>query len=124
MGFHHLGLYMYSNEVRRVVKDGVHLSTLTSSDLETKLGIKSILHRKKVMLAISSKQTEEEDPASRLDHQWVTRWLDDVGLPQYKDSFMEARVDGRVLNYLTVDDLFQLKVTNQFHHLSIKRGIA
>ena len=23
---------------------------------------------------------------------------------------MEARVDGRVLNYLTVDDLFQLKV--------------
>ena len=23
------------------------------------------------------------------------RWLDDVGLPQYKDSFLEARVDGR-----------------------------
>ena len=39
-----------------------------------------------------------------------SRWLDDVGLPQYKDAFMEARVDGRVLNYLTVDDLFQLKV--------------
>ena len=55
--------------------------------------------------------------------QWVTRWLDDVGLPQYKDSFLEARVDGRVLNFLTVDDLFQLKVTNQLHHLSLRRGI-
>ena len=34
-----------------------------------------------------------------------------------------SRVDGRVLNFLTVDDLFQLKVTNQLHHLSIKHGI-
>lgn len=37
-----------------------------------------------------------------LDHNWVTRWLDDVGLPQYKDAFSEARVDGRVLNFLTI----------------------
>ena len=28
-----------------------------------------------------------------------------------------------MLNFLTVDDLFQLKVTNQLHHLSIKHGI-
>ena len=40
----------------------------------------------------------------------AARWLDDVGLPQYKDSFLEARVDGRVLNFLTVEDLFSLKV--------------
>ena len=53
----------------------------------------------------------------------MTRWLDDVGLPQYKDAFLEARIDGRMLNFLTVDDLFQLKVTNQLHHLSIRRGI-
>lgn len=118
-----LGLYMYSNEVRRTVKDGLHLSSMTSLELETKLGIKHPLHRKKVMLAVSSRQQEEEDPCGRLDHQWVTRWLDDVGLPQYKDSFLEARVDGRVLNYLTVDDLFHLKVTNQLHHLSLKHGI-
>ena len=24
------------------------------------------------------------DAEGRLDHHWVTRWLDDVGLPQYK----------------------------------------
>lgn len=29
-------------------------------------------------------------------------WLDDIGLPQYKDQFHEARVDGRVIQYLTV----------------------
>jgi hypothetical protein len=23
------------------------------------------------------------------------RWLDDVGLPQYKDAFLEARIDAR-----------------------------
>ena len=60
----------------------------------------------------------------RLDHQWVVRWLDDVGLPQYKDRFLESRVDGRVLNLLTVDDvLIGLRISNHLHHLSIKRGI-
>lgn len=31
-----------------------------------------------------------------------TGWLDDIGLPQYKDQFHESRVDGRMLQYLTV----------------------
>ena len=39
------------------------------------------------------------------------------------DIRLLLRVDGRVLNFLTVDDLFMLKVTNQLHHLSIKHGI-
>lgn len=29
-------------------------------------------------------------------------WLEDIGLPQYKDSFRDNIVDGRMLNYLTV----------------------
>ena len=29
-------------------------------------------------------------------------WLDDIGLPQYKDQFNDARVDGQMLQYLTV----------------------
>ena len=29
-------------------------------------------------------------------------WLDDIGLPQYKDQFHQGRVDGRMLQYLTV----------------------
>lgn len=33
-------------------------------------------------------------------------WLDDIGLPQYKDQFHESRVDGRMLQYLTVVRVF------------------
>ena len=120
-----LGLYMYSAEVRKHIKIGEQLLALSSHDLETKLGMKSVLHRKKVLLALQVKQEPGTHPdlPGRLDHQWVVRWLDDVGLPQYKDAFLEARVDGRVLNFLTVEDLFHLKVTNLMHHLSIKSGI-
>ena len=89
--FDSLGLYMYSNEVRKHVKSGRQLCQLSSTDLEAKLGIKHVLHRKKVCLALLARQQGSADPAGLLDHQWVTRWLDDVGLPQYKDSFLEAR---------------------------------
>ena len=99
------------------------MASFSNSDLEVKLGIHNALHRKKVLLALMTRTQKCEDPAGNLDHQWVTRWLDDVGLPQYKDAFLEARVDGRVLNFLTIDDLFTLKVTNQLHHLSLRRGI-
>lgn len=120
-----LGLYMYNAEIRKHIKIGEQLLALSSHDLEAKFGIKSVLHRKKILLALQAKQEPGtiEDLPGRLDHQWVVRWLDDVGLPQYKDAFLEARIDGRVLNLLTVDDLFQLKVTNLLHHLSLKRGI-
>lgn len=77
----------------------------------------------------------------------LSGWLDDIGLPQYKSHFDEARVDGRVLHYLTVvshpdltscciprdemahlsavsqEDLLSLKVGSVLHHLSIKRAI-
>uniref|UniRef100_A0A3P8UV72 PPFIA binding protein 1a n=1 Tax=Cynoglossus semilaevis TaxID=244447 RepID=A0A3P8UV72_CYNSE len=65
----------------------------------------------------------EQDHQGRLDHNWVTRWLDDIGLPQYKSHFEESCVDGRVLHHMTVDDLLSLKVGSVLHHLSIKRAI-
>ena len=62
--------------------------------------------------------------AGKLDHQWVVRWLDDIGLPQYKDSFIDSRIDGRVLHSLTVDELCtNLRVTNLLHVTCIRRGI-
>uniref|UniRef100_A0A8D3DJ91 SAM domain-containing protein n=1 Tax=Scophthalmus maximus TaxID=52904 RepID=A0A8D3DJ91_SCOMX len=64
-----------------------------------------------------------DDLEGRLDHNWVTRWLDDIGLPQYKSHFEEARVGGRMLHFMTVDDLLSLKVGSVLHHLSIKRAI-
>jgi hypothetical protein len=45
-------------------------------------------------------------------------------LLNFQDAFFEARIDGRVLNVLTVDDLLSnLKISNLLHHHSIKRGI-
>ena len=62
--------------------------------------------------------------AGKLDHQWAVRWLDDIGLPQYKDAFLESRLDGRMLHLLTVDDLCtHLKVTNLLHLICIRRGV-
>ena len=69
---------------------------MSFNELETKLNVKHPLHKKKFFLALVARQdTNRPDPEGALDYHWVLRWLDDVGLPQYKESFLEARVDGR-----------------------------
>ncbi|XP_019627651.1 PREDICTED: liprin-beta-2-like isoform X12 [Branchiostoma belcheri] len=120
---HEQGLGMYVGNARHYVKRGETLLRSSPHDLERELGIKNYLHRKKLQLALQAIGSEDTSKMGELDHNWVTRWLDDVGLPQYKDPFNEARIDGRMLNYMTVDDLFKLNVTNVLHHLSFKRAI-
>lgn len=89
------------------------------------LVLKNPLHRKKLQLAIKTITSKQPEKSAELDHIWVTRmyleqrvqskesasdgrlfsfagWLDDIGLPQYKDQFNEGRVDGQMLQYLTV----------------------
>ncbi|KAM9148656.1 liprin-beta-2 isoform 3-T3 [Pangshura tecta] len=117
------GLGQYVIFARQWVTSGHTLLTATPQDMEKELGIKHPLHRKKLVLAVKSINTKQDDKSAQLDHIWVTRWLDDIGLPQYKDQFHESRVDGRMLQYLTVNDLLFLKVTSQLHHLSIKCAI-
>ncbi|KAH6937047.1 hypothetical protein HPB50_025315 [Hyalomma asiaticum] len=121
-----LGLAVYGDSSKPFLRDGSRLLKVTASELEKELGMRHPLHRKKLLLAVDCLRPEASElsrAAAALDAAWVLRWLDDVGLPQYKDAFAEALVDGAVLNALTVDDLLRLKVTNQFHHLSMKRGI-
>lgn len=117
------GLGLYVNMARVWISSGQTLLQASQQDLERELGIKHPLHRKKLQLALQSLGSEEEDSKGKLDYNWVTRWLDDIGLPQYKTQFDEARVDGRMLHYMTVDDLLSLKVGSVLHHLSIKRAI-
>lgn len=117
------GLAQYVIFARQWVTSGHTLLTATPQDMEKELGIKHPLHRKKLVLAVKSINAKQEEKSALLDHIWVTRWLDDIGLPQYKDQFHESRVDGRMLQYLTVNDLLFLKVTSQLHHLSIKCAI-
>uniref|UniRef100_A0A671QJG0 Liprin-beta-1-like n=1 Tax=Sinocyclocheilus anshuiensis TaxID=1608454 RepID=A0A671QJG0_9TELE len=118
---HDLGLYV--NQAKRWISSGQTLLKASQHELEKEMGIRHPLHRKKLQLALQSLGSEEEDAMGKLDYNWVTRWLDDIGLPQYKAQFDEGRVDGRMLHYMTVDDLLGLKVGSVLHHLSIKRAI-
>ncbi|CAL9697046.1 unnamed protein product [Knipowitschia caucasica] len=118
-----IGLGQYSNSARHWGATGQTLLSTSSQEIEKELAIKNPLHRKKLHLAIRSASGKRQEKSSDLDYIWVTRWLDDIGLPQYKDQFNEARVDGHMLQYLTVNDLLFLKVTSQLHHLSVKCAI-
>ncbi|XP_062591155.1 liprin-beta-1-like isoform X2 [Saccostrea cucullata] len=118
-----LGLNMYLMDCRRWVKNGDQLLRATQHEIEKELGVKHPLHRKKLQLALQQISSTGKVKKQDLDHHWVTRWLDDIGLPQYKDNFYDGRVDGQMLHYLTVEDLLSLKVTNELHHVSIKRAI-
>uniref|UniRef100_A0A3P8PNR3 SAM domain-containing protein n=1 Tax=Astatotilapia calliptera TaxID=8154 RepID=A0A3P8PNR3_ASTCA len=118
-----IGLGQYSILARQWVTSGQTLLSATPQDLEKEMAMKNPLHRKKLQLSIKAISSKQPEKSAELDYLWVTRWLDDIGLPQYKDQFNEGRVDGQMLQYLTVNDLLFLKVTSQLHHLSIKCAI-
>ncbi|XP_064021860.1 liprin-beta-1 isoform X5 [Pogoniulus pusillus] len=117
------GLGSYINNGKHWILSGQTLLQASQQDLEKELGIKHPLHRKKLQLALQALGSEEENNHGKLDYHWVTRWLDDIGLPQYKTQFDEGKVDGRMLHYMSMDDLMSLKVVSVLHHLSIKRAI-
>ncbi|XP_031714876.1 liprin-beta-1-like isoform X2 [Anarrhichthys ocellatus] len=120
---HEQGLGLYVAQGQSWIKSGQTLLRASQHDLEKELCMKHPLHRKKLQLALQALGSEDDDLKGRLDHNWVTRWLDDIGLPQYKSHFDEARFDGCMLHYMTVEDLLSLKVGSVLHHLSIKRAI-
>ncbi|XP_077451367.1 liprin-beta-2b isoform X20 [Stigmatopora argus] len=118
-----IGLGQYAILAHQWVTSGQTLLSASPQDLEKEMGMKNPLHRKKLHLTIKTFSSKRNEKSAELDYLWVTRWLDDIGLPQYKDQFNEGRVDGQMLQYLTVNDLLVLKVTSQLHHLSIKCAI-
>lgn len=85
--------------------------------------MKHPLHRKKLLLAIKSMNNSLGNlppSVNLIDCEWVFRWLDDIGLPQYKDAFSEALVDGRMLHNLTVVSLSILLFPYFFIHNTVK----
>ncbi|XP_066917525.1 liprin-beta-1-like isoform X4 [Clytia hemisphaerica] len=117
------GLEEYANNCSKCIKNGEDLIKFTSADFEKSLGISDPMIRKKLNLALKAITSNSPDYAGRLDHNWVARWLDDLGLPQYKQNFYIHKVDGRVLVNMTLDDILQLKVFNLLHHASLKRAV-
>lgn len=144
-----LSLECYAAELRRWGATGSKLLDATQVQLEKELDIKNTLHRKKLLYAIESERSngaglfgshkvainivitllsylrkfESNDNISQMDNAAVLRWLDDIGLPQHKEAFHNAKIDGRVLHRLTTEDLLNLGVPAQLHAASLRRGI-
>lgn len=121
-----IGLGNYSEAVLCSRLSGEQLANASDVQLEKMLQLKHHFHRKKLRLAVQTASRTADEltmSASRLDYLCVAKWLDDIGLPQYKELFLENRIDGAVLHHLTVQDLNRLKINTQLHHASIKTGI-
>lgn len=62
--------------------------------------------------------------ARYLNTAWVLQWLDDIGLPQYKDPFAQATMNGILLHRLTKDDFIMMQNGNSdLHFSSLRYGI-
>jgi SAM domain (Sterile alpha motif) len=125
--FDDLGLDYVIENAKKWLKNGGELLECAPQDIDKELNLKSTLHRKKILLAMADVADQENDEmlrnAGKLDTTWVLRWLDDIGLPQHKEEFMAARIDGRVLHRLTIDDLVQMHISSTLHFASLRRGI-
>ncbi|XP_020283903.1 liprin-beta-2 isoform X2 [Pseudomyrmex gracilis] len=120
-----LGLECYAAELRRWGATGSKLLDATQVQLDKDLDIKNSLHRKKLLYAIECERSNGAGflGSHKMDNAAVLRWLDDIGLPQHKEAFHNAKIDGRVLHRLTTEDLLNLGVTAQLHAASLRRGI-
>lgn len=124
--FASIGLGNYCPALQRWQPIGAQLQAATTSQLERDLHMRNSLHRKKLKLALQCVTGQSDSltqAAFRLDYLWIARWLDDIGLPQYKEQFLEARVDGAMLHHLTIEELVSLRVQTQLHHDSIRCGV-
>ncbi|XP_069545202.1 kazrin-A isoform X2 [Brachyistius frenatus] len=124
-----MAMPMYIRTCSENVKSGKVLLGLTDEDLELGLGVSSLMHRRKLRLAIEDYRDAENgrglSKAADMDHHWVAKaWLSDLGLPQYSQAFHTHLVDGRMLNSLTRRDLERhLNITKKFHQVSLLLGI-
>ncbi|TMS16580.1 Kazrin [Larimichthys crocea] len=124
-----MAMPMYIRTCSENVKSGKVLLGLTDEDLELGLGVSSLMHRRKLRLAIEDYRDAENgrglSKAADMDHHWVAKaWLSDMGLPQYSQAFHNHLVDGRMLNSLTRRDLERhLNISKKFHQVSLLLGI-
>ncbi|XP_072304815.1 kazrin-A isoform X3 [Eucyclogobius newberryi] len=124
-----MAMPMYIRTCSDNVKSGKVLLGLTDEDLEVGLGVTSLMHRRKLRLAIEDYRDAENgrglSKAADMDHHWVAKaWLSDIGLPQYSQAFHTHLVDGRMLNSLTRHDLERhLNIGKKSHQVSVLLGI-
>ncbi|EGT50343.1 CBN-HLB-1 protein [Caenorhabditis brenneri] len=118
-----IGYPQYMNEVSRHVRSGRHFLNMSMHEYEGLLNIKNPVHRKRVAILLRRIEEDIMEPANKWDVHQTLRWLDDIGLPQYKEVFAENVVDGPLLLALSASDAVEMKVVNAHHYATLARGI-
>ncbi|KAH7732227.1 coiled-coil like protein 1 [Aphelenchoides avenae] len=121
-----VGFNPYVPHVARYVRSGRHLLNMTVQELEKELYMKNPLHKKRLQCLLNRIQRNRDntnEPADSMDVHQVMLWLDDIGLPQYRETFAENLIDGQMLLRLTAQDLFDMRIQTAVNHASLARGI-
>ncbi|CAD6185469.1 unnamed protein product [Caenorhabditis auriculariae] len=118
-----VGFPQYSPEVGKHVRSGRHLLNMTPGEVESTLGMKNALHRKRLSLLLQRIEDDIVEPSSKWDVHQTLKWLEEIGLPQYKDTFAENVVDGSLLLALTAGDAVDMRITNAHHYATLARSI-
>lgn len=118
-----VGFAQYVPEVAKHARSGRHLLNLSIAELESVLGMRNPIHRKRLRILLKRIEDDIVEPSSKWDVHQTLRWLDEIGLPQYKDTFAENIVDGPLLVALTAADMMEMRITNAHHYLCISRSV-
>ncbi|KAG5446345.1 Liprin-beta-1, variant 3 [Clonorchis sinensis] len=116
---------------RRWLQQGADLVRAPRKSIEQELCIRNPLHLKKILLHLQIRTKEPilfspDPPLIRMHLPTdfnVLAWLDDLGLSEYAGVFETAAIDAVVLNNLTLEDMVSMKITNELHVLSFRRGL-
>ncbi|GMR63011.1 hypothetical protein PMAYCL1PPCAC_33206 [Pristionchus mayeri] len=118
-----IGYAYLAPTVAAMVRSGRVFLQMDDAALERDLGIRNALHRKRILLILRKIEKNSSEVIDKWDLHQVVRWLEDIGLPQYKEVFTEFIVDGPMLLSLTATDMVEMRITSALHYATIARSI-